>query len=246
MVAVWRYDKRPLNGAPFVYHCTELLPVQHNGTIPGPKKGLGPGPGLASVPASGLGLGPGLGLGLDVPLDDVVLNRVYAFCDMVLTALDVKQGPAHIEVMILPPSSVDSSVYVSGDGDRNTYDDDWRHTDSTGSSGGSSSGCNDSGSSDSSSTSSGSRSGSGSSDSSSGGSIVLIEANCGRWHGQDTVHLCNIAYGYNAPALSIIALLAAWDEKEALHHWLNIPMHPPPPKVRPPSPSEMVIGYHWC
>ena len=22
MVAVWRYDKRPLNGAPFVYHCT--------------------------------------------------------------------------------------------------------------------------------------------------------------------------------------------------------------------------------
>ena len=177
----------------------------------GPVRQQGIGSGLGRELGLGLGQASGPGLGLDVDLNDVILNRVYAFCDMVLTALDVKQGPAHIEVMILPPSSVVGSNVIKTDSN--------------------SSGNSDSSSSDSDSSSDSSNSSGSSSGSSSGGSIVLIEANCGRWHGQDIVHLCNAAYDYNAPALSIIALLAAWDEQEALHHWLNIPTHPHPPKV---------------
>ena len=223
--------------------------MQISGRVSSP--GLGLGTGLGSDQEQG----PGPGLEIDLNLD---LNRVYAFCDLVLTALDVKQvahlfaalninpllaalnnnplnglinllgvkqGPAHIEVMIRPSAnsndcSPSGSSYISGSS--------FNSSGSSSGSIGSSSGSGNSGTSDNigstGSTSNISTSGS------VGGSIVLIEANCGRWHGQDTVSLCTTAYGHNAPTLSIIALLAAMDEEDALRHWQNIPTHPPVPQ----------------
>ena len=143
------------------------------------------------------------------------------------------QGPAHIEVMIRPGGGRAPGDLSSGCDNTN------------GSSASSSIGSSRSSDSDS----------INSSDSTS--EIVLIEANCGRWHGQDTVPLCNAAYGYNAPTLSIIALLAAAEAvaetvaaevarvdggtnndnaggdsfSDAMNYWHSIPKHPPIPKV---------------
>ena len=224
----------------------------------GPGLGQGLGPGLGSIQEQGQGLGLGLGSGLETDLD-IDLDRVYAFCDLVLTALDVKQvthlfaalninpllaalnnnplnglinlfgvkqGPAHIEVMIrLSANSNACSPSGSSDSSSGTSSSNNGSCSSSGSSG-SSFNSGDSSVSIGSSGSSGGNSTSGSV----GGSIVLIEANCGRWHGQDTVSLCTTAYGHNAAALSIIALLAAMDEEDALRHWQNIPTHPPVPQ----------------
>jgi hypothetical protein len=87
-------------------------------------------------------------------VDDLSINRmqsIYAYACEVLDALDVKWGPAHIEIM-------------------------WREKEEV---------------------------------------PVLIEANVGRWHGQDTVTLCNMAYNCNAVALTLDAYLSNGIEKES-------------------------------
>ena len=62
------FHQRPANGAPFVYYCTELF---HAGDT-------GCGSGSGGSEASGDG-------------DDVDLDRVCAFVELVLDALDVQQ-----------------------------------------------------------------------------------------------------------------------------------------------------------
>ena len=48
------------------------------------------------------------------------------------------------------------------------------------------------------------------------GEPVLIEANVGRWHGQDTVTICNMCYGYNAVELTIDSILSNQKNREKL------------------------------
>jgi hypothetical protein len=128
VVASWRYKKQPLNGAPFVYFCSEAVDDK---------------------------------LEPDLPL-------VQDYVCKVLDALSVKWGPCHVEVKLRLNRSP-----------------------------------------------------------------VLVEANVGRWHGQDFHAIANICLGQNAVDLSVDALVSSFHndgvvKAEALERWRSAP-----PRHRP-------------
>ena len=128
VVASWKYKKEALNGAPFVYFCSEAVDEK---------------------------------LEPDLPL-------VHDYVCEVLDALKVKWGPCHVEVKIRE-----------------------------------------------------------------NGSPVLVEANVGRWHGQDFHAIVNICLGQNAVDLSVDALVSSFHsddavKEEAMQRWRSTP-----PRHRP-------------
>lgn len=123
ILASWKYDKRSLNGAPFVYFCSEAIDANME-------------PRLADVH-----------------------NYIFE----VLNALNIKWGPCHIEVKIRESGEFSMSP-------------------------------------------------------------VLIEANCGRWHGQDFIAIANMAFGFNAVDAAIDAYSSLKIEnQEADIRWNAIP-----------------------
>lgn len=137
IVAVWKYDKRPVNKAPFVYYSTEILQKDD----------------------------------VDVHVDDdVFVAMVLNYTTKVLDALDVKWGPCHLEVLL----SHHNASHNSTSHNSASYDSDIPVLQEA--------------------------------------DIVLVEANVGRFHGQDFVKLCTAAYGYNAVDVTVDALLSGWDE----------------------------------
>jgi len=139
VVASWKYDKRSINDAPFVYYCTELVCDEESEN---------------SNYSNNLMNKMNRNANNDTSNDEKNVHRmqsIYAYACQVLDALEVKWGPAHIEIM-------------------------WREEEEI---------------------------------------LVLVEANVGRWHGQDTKTLCNLAYDCNAVSLTLDAYLSNGVEEEA-------------------------------
>eukprot|EP00597_Dinobryon_sp_UTEXLB2267_P000335 CAMPEP_0170072938 /NCGR_PEP_ID=MMETSP0019_2-20121128/10460_1 /TAXON_ID=98059 /ORGANISM="Dinobryon sp., Strain UTEXLB2267" /LENGTH=483 /DNA_ID=CAMNT_0010282177 /DNA_START=226 /DNA_END=1677 /DNA_ORIENTATION=+ len=123
VVAIWRYDKRAMNGGPFVYFCTEL-------------------DGLRNCTGSE-----------SERLHNEEISTVAEYAVEVLRALCVQWGPAHIEIMLASDP---------------------------------------------------------------GRGPVLIEANVGRFHGQEVVQLSERCYGYSAPSVCCDAYLSQIDATESV------------------------------
>lgn len=153
VVASWKYDKRPINDAPFVYFCTELVcdeESENSNYSNYLNKKINDNMN-ENIKDNNVNNNDNDNIG---DVDDNSINRmesIYAYASEVLDALDVKWGPAHIEIM-------------------------WREKEEL---------------------------------------PVLIEANVGRFHGQDTVTLCNMAYDCNAVALTLDAYLSNGIERES-------------------------------
>ena len=92
-MASWKYDKRPLNDAPFVYFCTELVSIEEE--------------------EDGINVSDAVKYGNNKNSDnnnndndknknknnenfEGKMQSIYSYAKKVLDALDIKWGPAHL------------------------------------------------------------------------------------------------------------------------------------------------------
>jgi hypothetical protein len=73
LVASWKYDKRPVNDAPFVYYCTELISNEEEENEIKKHKN-----------------------------NENKMQSIYKYSENVLDALNVKWGPTHLGKFVKP------------------------------------------------------------------------------------------------------------------------------------------------